>query len=302
MSDHIAHLAICDDVFRLAALHPQVHATFKRLIGSHHEIAHLGSITRFADKWSADLIDWSRGEYARPADDRDPNTDHKVAFVLGALTHRSADRHMKPITRCWGDGDDSGFGDANESKIYQDVFAFKEVYDHGQSPDAPFGPEVLLHPTAEVHQKAEDYFRVLLRRALIAMHTIKPDPDHIHDWLDAFFDGLQTYPKRLSQYAQIAAEWDPIKVQKYLIEKKFYDRNEPLIRLCRGIQRGSRTAPEQVVETIAGVTDQQSRWSRALKRAIEYLIAGSDLLDGRIDLTTAKDRFDIGVPELSLRE
>ncbi len=303
MSDHIAHLAICDDVFRLGALHPEIHPKFKELFASHRDSAHLGSVTRTADKWSADVIDWARDEYPKPEADRNARVDDKLAFVLGSLTHRSADRLTKPITNCWGKDASNGKLNANESKIYQDVFAFREVYGSGRTPLAgPFSEDVLDAPADEAGKAFEHCFRTLWRRGLIGMHTLNPDREHIHDWLTAFFDHVQTFPKSLELYAQIARDWPADKVRQYLVEKKFYHRDDIAIQTARNIQHGCRVNSEEVVAAIAATEDTHSRWGRALRKAIEYLLAAGELFEGKINLSTARTRFDVGVPELSLQD
>ncbi len=310
MSDHIAHLGICDDTFRLALLHPQVPPTFKQLMTAHRDVAHLGAVTRSADIWSAEVIDWARRQLAGSGGDeavgeQDPLAQQKLAFVLGALTHRSADRLTKPITRCWGSGDDLGKagGDANESKVMQDIFVFREVYGCGAGPHADPFTEATLKPSVTEGQAAlEETFRVLLRRALIAMHTLKPDWDDIHNWLTALLKGLQTFPKGLDQYAQLAAEWDQAKVKKYLIDKHFYCREDPVIRLARDIQHGSTVTPEAACSALADTDRTHSRYARALAKAMEYLLAAGELFEGEIDVEEAKRRFDVGVPELSLQD
>jgi hypothetical protein len=299
MSDHIAHLGICDDSFRLAALHPEIHPAFKQVMATHRDIAHLGAVTRTADKWSADIIVHARDH----ADD--PLARQKLAFVLGALTHRAADRLTKPITNCWKGSPDAGpsGGEANESKIMQDILVFREVYGSGRGAFAdPFTETVLAGPLTEAGHRAEQYFRVLLRRALIAMHTIAPDPDNIQPWLTEFLSRLQTWPKSLRQYAELAAEWDPVKVQRYLIEKNFYCRDDALIVLARDIQRGSTVSPQRVAAVVAGTGKSNSRYARALAKAIEYLVAAGELYAGTIELDQARQRFDVGVPELSIQE
>ncbi len=298
MSDHIAHLGICDDTFRLARLHPQVHDQFKALFDACRDDAHMGSVTRSADTWSGDVIVWAAQQYALPPDQRDPLTDRKLAFVLGSLTHRAADRLTKPITNCWR-GDPDGGGDADESKIMQDICVWREVYGGGEGTTAwPFTPDLLTPLPAE----GEALFRLLLRRALIAMHTLNPDAHNIHAWLDRFFKGLQTYPKRLELYAELAAHWPADKVKMYLTDKRFYQRDDPIIQLARSIQHGGDAAPEQVVALVEATDTTHSRYARALAKAMQYLIAAGDLLAGRIDLREAKKRFDVGVPELSIQD
>lgn len=298
MSDHIAHLAICDDTFRLALTHDAIPARFKEIIAAHRDSAHMGAVTRTADQWTAEILVAARDHPA------DPLAPQKVAFVLGALTHRAADRLTKPITNCWPGQPDAGEpgGSANESKIMQDLFVFKEVYGSGLGPNAPlFPPTLLAVPVTEAEAKAEEYFRVLLRRALIAMHTIAPDTGNIHNWLTAFLSRLQTYPKSLHQYARLAAEWDPDKVRRYLIEKNFYCRDDELIQLARAIQRGATVTGAQVEAARAGIQPCHSRYARALAKALDYLLAAGELYAGRITEQQARQRFDVGIPELSLQ-
>jgi hypothetical protein len=299
MSDHIAHLAICDDTFRLALLHRGLHPAFRPWLGQHRAAAQMGAVTRTADRWTVEIL-----EAARDHPD-DPLAPAKVAFVLGALTHRAADRLTKPITNCWPGHPDTGGenSEANESKIMQDLLVFQEVYGGGGGADADvFPPGVLAVPTTEAAAKAEEYFRVLLRRALIAMHTLAPDTDNIQAWLTAFLSRLQTFPKDLRQYARLAAEWDPQKVHRYLIEKNFYCRDDELIQLARAVQRGSTVTAAQLEVALSRVGSAHSRYARALAKALDYLLAASELYAGRISAEQARQRFDIGVPELSLQQ
>ncbi len=314
MSDHIAHIAICDDTFRLAALDPKVPDDFKRLMQTHREAAHMGSVTRHADLWSADIIAKSREEIQGDSPEG-PHTRDKLGFVLGALTHRSADRHTKPITKCWPgkDGYDPGTDalNANESKIYQDVFVLREVYGittaqgdattgvGGDMAGSFVGP--LLHrPHGERAAALEEHFRVLIRRALISMHTLAPDDHHIDPWLEGFFDALQTYPKTIRMYAQILTDWPADKVKQYLTDKHFYEREDPLIVLARSLQAGHEHNAANLAQATSQTTTNSSRYARTLARALEYIHAGGELYEGRITVDEAKRRLDVGVPELSL--
>ena len=130
----------------------------------------------------------------------------------------------------------------------------------------------------------------------------RSDSNHIDDWLDGFFDELQSFPKSLTQYAELNANWDPRKVKLYLTDKHFYDRRDPLIVLARRIQRGEAATADEVLEALGRTDKTHSRWARGLKRAIAYLLAAGDLLRGRIDIEQARAAFDVGVPELSLQE
>lgn len=297
MSEPIAHLGICDDTFRLALHHPQSEPRLVALMTSHREAAHLGAITRSADQWSAEIIAWARDEAERPEADQDPHRESKLAFVLGALTHRSADRLMKPITRCWTDP-----VEREETKVMQDLFVFKEVFASGHDQTSPFPADVLHVPTTEAARAADAWFRALYTRQLIAMHTFAPDTSDIHAWLTAFFDRLQTYPRDLELYARLASEWPADKVRKYLTEKRFYRRDDPIIALVRDIQRGSARRPDEVAAAVSSTTKEHSRYARALAKAMDYLLAAGGLYRGELTIVEAKAAFDVGVPELALSD
>ncbi|MEM6394627.1 MAG: hypothetical protein AAF797_17820 [Planctomycetota bacterium] len=328
MSDHIAHLAICDDVTRLAAVHPDVEPDLAAVLTQFRDDAHLGTITRHADKWSAELLAGCRDAIAS-ADPIDPNANRssvdggyatgplpqrKLAFILGSLTHRAADRLTKPITHSLPKSVDTpprfGSGNpANESKILQDLLVFKEVYASGR-PDNPTSvpgltQHVLTALTGEPEANAELLFRTLLRRALIAMHTLNPDDDHPDAWIEQLLTRLQTYPKSMYQYAQLAAEWPQDKVRQYLTEPNFYCREDTLIQTARALQHGSSLTPEQVADAHQQTpfTDAaKSRYARALSRALDYLLVAGQLYRKEIDTDTARTGFDVGVPELAVTD
>jgi hypothetical protein len=218
-------VAVCDDVARLASRHPEVHPYFDEVLRTHQDVARFGAGTQSADRWTAELISWARGEMAMPAADRDARVGQKLAFVLGALTHRAADRLMKPII--YYPEKTEGHEGFVEATIHCDIFIFKEIYGGGEGPDAgPYPKAILSGPAIEAQRQLEEYFRVLWRRAIVAMHTFSPDRSDMRGWLDRLLSTLQQFPMEMARYAKIAAEWDPAKVKRYLEDTHFYDRGD----------------------------------------------------------------------------
>ena len=312
MSDHIAHLGFCDDTFRLAGKHPDVEPRFKSIMETHREQAHLGAITRYADKWTVPMVHWARREAAKAEGERDQHLDDKIAFMLGSLTHRSADRLTKPITKCFPGKDESGHpirdergGNANESKIMQDLFVYREVYAQGEQGGGLFSPLDIGEFQTPAAKQAEDLYRILLRRAFIAMHTINPDVADTHDWMDKLFQGMQKYPKSLEEYRELNEAWDPEKVKLYLTEKNFYNEEDELIRLARKLQHGEAVTGQTVKAAHdaidADTATDQSRYARSLAKSLDYVLAATAAFRGEIDEAETAGRFDIGVPELSLQ-
>lgn len=334
MSENVTHVAVCDDVVRLAARHPRVPAEFNRALERHLDIARLGAATRSADRWSAELIAWARDNWPAGDASADASADadaareaareawegrktasdpvKKLAFVLGALTHRAADRLMKPLfahaTERYGPGA------SKDATIHCDVFVFHELYASGQGgtealvngsalPTAlenPYQRAVFEAPSGEVKRQLEAYFRVVWQRALISMHTFSPQRDDVHGWLDRLFANLQDFYIDLDHYERIITQPESEKFKRYLEDTHFYDRTDPLIVAARGIQRGQDVPAAAVEAALADTNDRSSRYARALQKGLGYVLAGGRLWRREIDEAETKRGFDVGVAELSL--
>ncbi|MGH2367763.1 MAG: hypothetical protein ACRDI2_06150, partial [Chloroflexota bacterium] len=304
MSENVTHVAVCDDVARLAARHPAVPAAFKEVLQAHLDVSRLGAATRSADRWSAEIVAWARDHWpadATPASRHDAagaaepaegpgvkaSVPMKLAFVLGALTHRAADRLFKPIFEYCRqqDGAEAGL----DCSIHCDVLVFNEVYGGGSggaeprqgATTLPMLPTSLLNPyqravfqapTSEAGQQAERYLRVLWQRALIGMHTFSPDRDDMLGWLDRLFGALQPFGISLDHYQRVIDHPDPDKVRRYLDETHAYDRDDPLIRVARRIQAGEDVAGTAVAAALAATTADSSRYARALSKGVQYLL------------------------------
>ncbi len=299
MSEHITHIAIHDDVRRLVLKLGDVPQPLRDAWEKNPEEARMGGVTRRADNWSAQIVDWARGEQAKPSHDRDPNAGRKVAFVLGALTHRSIDRHMKPVFTHFKQAIDARMIDdtpLNECTIYCDVLILKEVF----GLDDVFTPDLLARSEMDRTATIHDALMSTFRRVLIHMRTFNPDDANVHTWLDRLFRGMQGFNIRLAEYARVAGAPDPALWQKYLIDMNFYDANDPLIHAARTLQHGKDVSEAEVNRAVDGTDHQASRYARAMRRAIEYIRAAGELFDGKITIDEAKPRLDIGVPELAL--
>ncbi|HEU5318520.1 MAG TPA: hypothetical protein VFX49_20570, partial [Chloroflexota bacterium] len=314
MSENVTHVAVCDDVVRLAARHPAVPPEFNQALERHLDLARLGAATRSADRWSAELIAWARdnwpgitnghaddGEAAREAareawEGKKNASDpvKKLAFVLGALTHRAADRLMKPILH--HATEQHGPGASKDATIHCDVFVFHEIYASGAGGNEPAVdgsalPTALVNPYQRgvfqaptgprerdaLKRQIEDYFRVVWQRALISMHTFSPQRDDVHGWLDRLFATLQDFYIDLDHYERVITHPDPAKFKAYLEDTRFYERTDPIIVAARGLQRGQDVPPAQVEAAFAATGERSSRYARALQKGLGYVLAGGRL-------------------------
>lgn len=331
MSENVTHVAVCDDVARLAAYHPQIPAAFKEVLRDHLEIARLGSATRSADRWSAEVIAWARDNWPATSGANGANgktndseeggmastTERKLAFVLGALTHRAADRLFKPIFQYCREqyGQEAGI----DCSIHCDVYVFNEVYGGGeggarllpQSPgqslrlptslENPYQQAVFQGPQSDTGRRLEEYLRVLWQRALIGMHTFAPDASDMHGWLERLFKNMQAFSISLDHYRRVVeGGLDTAAFKRYVADTHSYDRDDTLIQLARRIQRDEPVGPGEVEAAVDATTEQSSRYARALQRGMQYLLVGGQLWRREIDEGRAKTGFDVGVPERSL--
>ncbi len=294
MSEHITHTAICDDGRRLSAALDAFPDRLKHAWETQQAAGQLGGITRQADNFSVGILERMRDT---PADDADANA--KIAFVLGALTHRSVDRHMKPIFDFFKKQDD--YPGYNECTIYADVQTLQEVY---ADDDRVFPKGFLDRDTSPSREGLETLFQHVMRRSLVKLHTFKPQAkegiDELEGWLDRFLGASQEFKIRVDRYLDIAGDPDPEKWRRYLVETNVYNRDAAILRLARKAQHGESVANDEVMQAMQGTGIADGRYARALARALEYLLAAGAFWRGEIDSEAATKAFDIGVPELSL--
>ena len=168
------------------------------------------------------------------------------------------------------------------------------------SVENPYQRAVFGATNGEAARRVEEYLRVLWQRALISMHTFSPDPQDMHGWLDRMFTNAQAFSINLEQYRQAVEHPDPAKFKRYIEDTHSYDRADTLIQLARRVQRGETPAAGEVEAALGATTEQSSRYARALRKGLEYLLATGRLWRGEIDVAEAKKGFDVGVPERSL--
>lgn len=288
MSENITHTAILDDCFRLMAAHDKVCDAFREVMRDQVRFARLGGITRRGDFHSVGLLTSIRERWdGRSADDK---LEPKLAFILGWLTHRAADRQMKPVFREVEPGRPVS---PAQSSVYQDAFIFHEVFQSGNA--SPYHPQTFAD-TPDVAPgidaaALEELIRVLLQRALIELHTLIPDDENIEGWLENLFDRQQRFYVDRERYAQAVANPDPEWVRRGIEEVNFYDRDEPIIQAARAIQHG------QSADVVAAVAaEASSHYAQALKMGCGYILAASDFFSSDMAPAELEEMFNIGKP------
>lgn len=284
MSENITHTAVCDDCLRLMSQIPDICNEFKQVAADHLDIAQLGAVTRSTDSFNPGLLKRLRDDW----DGRQPkdNFESKLAYSLGALCHRAADRTMKPVFKKAAPDDPQSPKDVS---IYHDVFLFREIYKDGI--EKPYSPEIF---GAKTH--FEEHFRVLFQRALLSIHTFIPDRTDAEAWLNKLFSVRQRFYVEVARYAEAYYHPDPEKTRKYIVDVNFYDAEDDLIRLARAVHEGNTVGEDAVMKAL-GSGKNESKYAQALAHGLRYLTAANRFFTGDVTLDELKIAFDIGIPD-----
>lgn len=291
MSENIVHTGILDDCFRLMANSDEICESFKEAAVAHRDFARLGTITRWGDRFTVDLLSTFRERWASRSDD--DQLDVKLAFVLGWPCHRATDRQMKPVFR---EAEPNRTQKPSECSIYHEAFVFHEVFQSGrQNPyhEATFERSLESLPAAAIDVEAtEELLRVIMQRALIEMHTFIPDAEDIEGWFERLFARQQRFYVDLERYAAAITDPDPAKVKRFITDVNFYGREDPIIAGARAIQCGEAIEASAIVDMTRAPA--ASHYGRALQLGFTYLLAASDYFIGAIDRQRLYERLDIG--------
>ena len=296
MSENITHTAIVDDCFRLMLASEEIGEIFKQVAREQKEAAHLGAITRKGDSHTVQLLTEFRARW----EERSPEDglESKLAFVMGWLCHRAADRQMKPVFReVEPPGEDRAR--PTHTSVYHDAFIFHEVYGGGKfSPyhAAMFQDRLEALPASQHLDVAaiEELIHVLVQRALVELHTFIPEETDIEAWIGGLLKVRQTFHVDRHRYAKAIAEPDPEWVKKAITDTHFYDRSDPRIAAARALQNGESITPERIREAAAAELDNPSHYEQALRTGYGYLVAASDFFRSEMSPKQLRERLDIG--------
>jgi hypothetical protein len=252
MSEYLMHVAICDDCASLALHAPAVCEPFKAAIRGQPDAMRLGATIRKLS--TGPILDearrlWPGGRAAE-----------KVACVLGRLTHLSADAVFKAVFKTFGEEVGSG----SRASMYEDLFAYREVYDQGRR--APFAPGALdagctSLPAARAIRidELESVFLGACRLHVLRLQTALKGGAWAEEARKAWQGGRVDMAAYYDHYARRRPELE----KKYLADINFYNPDDPLIRLARSIQARK---PDAGVDLEGAVerARSESLWARAV--------------------------------------
>jgi len=286
MSENITHFAVCEDCLRLMQNVTSISDAFKEVTKDHPDLARMGSVTRGTARFNLHLLERIRDGWAgrRPGE----HLEAKLAYILGTVCHRAADLTMKPIFVAEAPEDQQ---QPTTVSIYHDIFAFREIYKEGF--EKPYSPQMF-----GMASELEEHFRLLMQRALLALHTFIPDQSDPEGWLEKLFARRQQFYVDITRYAQAYTDPDPDEWRRYIVDVNYYDAGDGLIALARQVQNGDSIADSAVVEALTP-GQNQSQYGQALLRGMRYLVAASEFFAGQVSVDSLQASWEFTDQEKS---
>jgi len=259
----ITRLALVDDCTRLAMHQPGLPAAFCDSLVTHRDIARLSGIPAAGAKDLVELLASCRDAWPhrKPA----ARLPQKLAFVLGALLHRAAERELA-----------SPAAD-QERRLYQDAAVLREFSG--------------VEPPSATQAQLEDLFRVISRRFMIELHTFSPDTEDVNGWVERLVGWSRQDGTLCRALAQACAAPDAGKLRQHITAPDFYDRNDPLIRLARSVQAG-RLIGRAALRAALEAPGAHSQYGRALRLGCSCLEAAGACFQGRLEETALLQRLE----------
>ena len=297
MSEHIVHTAILEDSFSLVRHSDAILPSFREIVTKYRSFGGLGCITISGDQFSFRLLEECKALWNnRCPEDK---IEHKLAYVLGWVSHRATDRQMKPI---WREPDPMGKGyDADprlsptECSVYHEGFMYREYYAGdplfrdailpGELDRLEFGRMVRTDTAASLLQ-------TLVLRNLFALQTIQNDEADINGWFEKIGLRRQRFYVDLNRYVQAAMTPDPDKLYEHVQRILFFDRKDIILQAARKIRDGGTLSFDEVRSAVDA--EPVSHYGKALKLSFSYILAASEYYASDMPFEELKLRLDIG--------
>lgn len=248
---------ILEDVLRLLHL-SEFSDDFVEALQINRQLFHRGAAFRLPqDEWSK-LID-QVGETWGGKDTRDEGQT-LLALLAGASMYSTIDRHLPMAS-----SDLTCVVPAlSDEQIYHDVWVMKEM----QNAD-PASGAIPMSESLEIESgDVAELFQLIRQRNLIRMHTIRPEFADVEKWLEQVLSLQHILEEENVRYAQVYSNPISVGVDKEMIT--FYDRDDPIIRLARGLQMSVTEIPYKLMDSI-DQAGSQSMYAQVLSQCMQKL-------------------------------
>ena len=281
MSEYITHIAVQEDTRRLALHADDICAAFKTCMKESPDAMRMGSASRGNSTFIVQNIHHFRDVWeARKPEDR---LEDQLAYTLGWITHRAADRYFKPRY---------GIFDKNpenlhpvDIRIYHDVVAYDKVYDKGKNEpfSAGFAEEDMRsHPAAaQINVKqAEAIFGPLYQADFLALQSFDQVTSG-QEFMDRVNDQFATFTVDFNRLINLVNDPNPEDMQQMIIAPNFYNEEDMIVRMARNIQRGESVVDMSMTEALE--TEAQSQYAQTLSKAFNWIAEASKYFERRSD-------------------
>ena len=300
MSEHITHVAIFEDGYRLMQLNQaQFPKAFVRSLNKHYDHGIVCSGTRGNHTYAVPIVEKYRG---RPPGNYAEEELQQLAGALGWMSHRAADSVLNPLADQVDEQQNPMFN-GQDLKRYYEVVVMKEVYQSGErttkSPYEMLSPATLaenLRPNPAAQLVNIRPFETLftnyyLREFLTLMSFTESDtPDDLDAYLTDLVKHAQYFQEDLSLYTAAYEHPDPLKMQEFVYHLNFYDQQDPLIRLVERLRDG-KTVPSADLDQALQTTDQSCKYAQALKLNYDFWQSLAAFYRGEIERSSLQEQL-----------
>ena len=293
MSEYITHIAVQEDTRRLALHDADICEAFKTCMKESPDAMRMGSASRGNSTFIVQNIHHFRDVWdGRKPEDR---LEDQLAFTLGWITHRAADRYFKPRY---------GIFDKNpenlhpvDIRIYHDVVAYDKVYDHGKNEpfSAGFAEESMRsHPAAgQINvTQAEAIFGPLYQADFLALQSFDQATNG-QEFMDRVNDQFATFTVDFNRLIKLVNDPDPEDMQQMIVAPNFYNEEDTIVKIARHIQRGEPVEGMSIPEALN--TEGQSQYAQTLSKSFHWIAEASQYFEKQSDkdLDGLYDTFSI---------
>jgi hypothetical protein len=214
-----------------------------------------------------------------------------MAFAIGWLTHRAADRRLKLIFAEHENDPDPLY--TNDScRIYQDTMTFRKVYDGGKLPS--LSPKEVLSPATFDYNmqslpatqgndvlKSEPLITRMWLADMVNKQSFMNKTDNFDEWVSTFVDRYQYMTEDFRRYEEAYNNPDPVLAKRYFDDDNYYDDADEIIQYVRHIQKGK----ESSINLLHAVekAENQSLYAQVLRQGYYYIKGASDFFTGKIN-------------------
>ncbi|MDA3963142.1 MAG: hypothetical protein PF961_20350 [Planctomycetota bacterium] len=298
MSEHITHTCVAEDIARLTLAHQGIDAAIRDAVTGREDIAAMGGIAMRGDACVPPILEGLRAKTVAGQEWDDDDKDH-LAFAVGWMSHRAADRQMKPVFRHY----DAAYYAKEipgpcDCSVYHDAWLFNHRYGAGDT--APFMKDLPKGALEGAEADVEGMVHMVLRRSLIQLHTLLPLEPAPQPWITGLLKQRQRWRIDMQRYADAMLRPTPEALEQFIDKPNFYDRNDAIIALAEKLQAGESVSTDAIVAACAKPAKKPSLYARILIRSLGYVEAASDCLTGAITIDEFRQRQDVGRPEIDM--